>query len=155
MKDYFSLNTSVTSEVFVDLQHNTTLMFITSWPHKKERFLFSKYTIFYGRNMNNTFYKDWHSFFFQIKKLFHYSNYQTPICLVGKTTRPFRYDLNEIPYDYTVEVRNRFQGLDLIDRGPENYGQRFVTLYRRQGSKLASRKRNEKKQNGFLSMLYK
>ena len=38
---------------------------------------------------------------------------------VGKTTRPFRYDLNQIPYDYTVEMRNRFKGLDLIDRVPE------------------------------------
>ena len=38
---------------------------------------------------------------------------------VGKTTRPFRYDLNQVPYDYTVEVRNRFKGLDLIDRVPE------------------------------------
>ena len=38
---------------------------------------------------------------------------------VGKTTRPFRYDLNQIPYDYTAEVRNRFKGLDLIDRVPE------------------------------------
>ena len=38
---------------------------------------------------------------------------------VGKTTRPFRYDLSLIPYDYTVEVRNRFKGLDLIDREPE------------------------------------
>ena len=38
---------------------------------------------------------------------------------VGKTTKPFRYDLNQIPYDYTVEVRNRFKGLDLIDRVPE------------------------------------
>ena len=38
---------------------------------------------------------------------------------VGKTTRPFRYDLNQIPYDYTVEVTNRFKGLDLIDRVPE------------------------------------
>ena len=37
----------------------------------------------------------------------------------GKTTRPFRYDLNQIPYDYTVEVRNRFKGLDLIDTVPE------------------------------------
>ena len=37
----------------------------------------------------------------------------------GKTTRPFRYDLNKIPYDYTVEVRNRFKGLDLIDRVPD------------------------------------
>ena len=47
---------------------------------------------------------------------------------VGKTTRPFRYDLNQIPHDYTVEVRNRFKGLDLIDRVLMNYGQRFVTL---------------------------
>ena len=38
---------------------------------------------------------------------------------VGKTTRPFRYDLNQIPYNYTVEVRNRFKGLDLIDKVPE------------------------------------
>ena len=38
---------------------------------------------------------------------------------VGKTTRPFRYDLNKIPYDYTVEVRNRFKGLNLIDRVPK------------------------------------
>ena len=38
---------------------------------------------------------------------------------VGKTTRPFRYDLNQIPYDYTVEVRNRFKGLDLLDRAPD------------------------------------
>ena len=38
---------------------------------------------------------------------------------VGKTSRPFRYDLNQIPYDYTVEVRNRFKGLDLIDRVPD------------------------------------
>ena len=48
---------------------------------------------------------------------------------VGKTTRPFRYDLNQIPYDYTVDMRNRFKGLDLIEC-LMNYGQRFVTLYR-------------------------
>ena len=47
---------------------------------------------------------------------------------VGKSTRPFRYDLNQILYDYTVEVTNRFKGLDLIDRAPENYGRRFMTL---------------------------
>ena len=46
---------------------------------------------------------------------------------VGKTTRPFRYDLNKISYDYTVEVTNRFKGLDLIDRVLMNYGWRFVT----------------------------
>ena len=50
---------------------------------------------------------------------------------VGKTTRSFRYDLNQIPYDYTVEARNRFKRLGLI-KCLKNYGQRFRTLYRRQ-----------------------
>ena len=65
----------------------------------------------------------------------------------GKTTRPFRYDLNQIPYDYTVEGRNRFKGLDLIDRVESlmNYGMRFVTLYRRWGSRPSPWKRNAKK----------
>ena len=62
---------------------------------------------------------------------------------VGKTTRPFRYDLNQIPYDYTVEVRNRFKGLDLIEC-LMNYGQRFVTLYRRQLSRPSPRKEMQK-----------
>ena len=48
-----------------------------------------------------------------------------------KTTRPFRYDLNQIPYNYTVEVRNRFKGLDLIEC-LKNYGRRLVTLHGRQ-----------------------
>ena len=74
---------------------------------------------------------------------------------VGKTTRPFRYDLNKIPYDYTVEVRNRFKGLDLIDRCLMNYGMRFVTLYRRQGSRPSPWKRNAKRQNGCLKRPYK
>ena len=49
---------------------------------------------------------------------------------VGKTTRPFRYDLNQSPYNYTVEVTNRFNGLDLIEC-LKNYGWRFITLYRK------------------------
>ena len=63
---------------------------------------------------------------------------------VGKTTPPFRYDLNQIHYNYTVEVRNRFKGLDLIDREPDDYGWRHVTLYRRQGSRPSPRKRKAK-----------
>ena len=55
----------------------------------------------------------------------------------------FRYDLNQIPYDYTVEVRNRFKGLGLIEC-LMNYGLRFVTLYRRQGSRPSPWKRNAK-----------
>ena len=70
---------------------------------------------------------------------------------VGKTTRSFKYDLNQILYNYTVEVRNRFKGLDLIEC-LENYGWKFVTLYRRQGSRPSPWKRNAKKQNGYLGL---
>ena len=73
---------------------------------------------------------------------------------VGKTTRPFRYDLNQIPNDYTVEVRNRFKGLDLT-QCLMNYGWRFVTLYRRQGSRPSTRQGNAKKQNGCQRRPYK
>ena len=62
----------------------------------------------------------------------------------GKTTKPFRYDLNKFPYDYTEEVKNRFKGLDLIECLMNN-GQRFMTLYRRQGSSPSAWKRNVKK----------
>ena len=65
---------------------------------------------------------------------------------VGKIIRPFRYDLNQIPYNYSVEMRNRFKGLDLIEC-LMNYGRRFMILYRRQGSRPSPRKRNTKKQN--------
>ena len=70
---------------------------------------------------------------------------------VEKTTRPFRYDINQIPYDFTVEVRKRFKGLSLIEC-MMNYGWRFVTLYRKQESRPFPRKRNakKKKQNGCL-----
>jgi len=57
-------------------------------------------------------------------------NFRLKLKKVGKITRPFRYDLNQIHYDSTVEVRNRFKGLDLIEC-LMNYRGRFVTLYRR------------------------
>ena len=72
---------------------------------------------------------------------------------VGKPTRPFRDDLNQILYNYTVEVRNRFKGLDLIEC-LINYEWRFMTLYRRQESRPSPRKRNAKKQNGCLRRSY-
>ena len=73
---------------------------------------------------------------------------------VGKTIRPFRYDLNQIPYNYLVEVGNRFKGLDLIEC-LMNYACRFMTLYRNQGSRPSPRKRNAKTQNGCLRRPYK
>ena len=74
---------------------------------------------------------------------------------VGKTARPFRYDLNKIPYDYTVEVTNRFKGLDLIDRVPEeelwtevrNIVQEAVI------KTIHKKKKNAKRQNGCLGGL--
>ena len=72
---------------------------------------------------------------------------------VWKTTRPFRYELNQIFYDYTVEVRNTFKGLDLIECLMNN-GQRFLALYRKE-SRPSPRKRNAKKQNGCLGRPYK
>ena len=71
---------------------------------------------------------------------------------IGETTRSFMYDLNKIPYDDTVEVTNRFKGLNLIEC-LKNYGWRFVTLYRRQGSRPSTRKRNAKSQNDCLRRL--
>ena len=71
---------------------------------------------------------------------------------VGENTRPFRYDLNQILYDYKMEVKNRFMGLDLIEP-LKNYGQRFVTLYRRQWSRPIPRKRNAKGENDCLGGL--
>ena len=68
----------------------------------------------------------------------------------GKTTRPLRYDLNQIPYDYTVEVRNRFKGLDLIERVPDELWNEVMTLYRRRRSRPSPWKRNAKKPNGCL-----
>ena len=63
---------------------------------------------------------------------------------VGEIPRPFRYDLNQIPYDYTVEVRNRFKGLNLIAEYLKNYGWRFVTL-QETGIKTIPKKKKCKK----------
>ena len=69
---------------------------------------------------------------------------------VGETPIQFRHDLNQIPSDYIMKVTNRFKGLDLINRVPEEFGQRFLTLYRRQGSRPSPRKINVIRQNCCL-----
>ena len=60
------------------------------------------------------------------------SKFRVKLKKVGKTTRPSRYDLNQIPYNYTVEMTDRFKGLDLIERVPEELWRSFMILYRRQ-----------------------
>ena len=64
---------------------------------------------------------------------------------MGKTTRPFRYDLNQIPYYYTVEVRNRFKGLDLIDRVPDELWTEVCDIVQETGSKAIPKKKKCKK----------
>ena len=64
---------------------------------------------------------------------------------VGKTTRPFRYDLNQIPYDYTVEVTNRFKGLDLIDRVPEELWMEVCDVVQEAGIKTIPKKKEMQK----------
>ena len=65
---------------------------------------------------------------------------------VGKTTRPFRYDLNQIPYDYTVEVTNRFKGLDLIDRVPEEIWMEVCDIVQKGVIKTIPKKKKCKKE---------
>ena len=72
---------------------------------------------------------------------------------VGKTTRPFRYDLNQISYDYTVEVTNRFQGLDLIE-SLQNCGQGFRDIVKAKVKTIPTNT-NAKRQNGYLRRTYK
>ena len=64
---------------------------------------------------------------------------------VEKTTRPFRYDLNQIPYDYTVEVRNRFKGLDLIERVPDELWMEVHDVVQETGSKTIPKKKEMQK----------
>ena len=74
---------------------------------------------------------------------------------VGKTTRPFRYDLNQTPYDYTVEGTNRFKGLHMIDRGPEELRTEVRDIVQEAVTKIIPQKRNAKRQNGCLRRPYK
>ena len=74
---------------------------------------------------------------------------------VGKTTRPFRYDLNQIPYNYTVEVTNRFKGLDLVDRVAEELWTEVDDFIQEAGIRPSPRKRNSKEQNGCQRRPYK
>ena len=74
---------------------------------------------------------------------------------VGKTTKPFRYDLSQIPHDYTVEVTDRFKGLDLIDKVPEELWTDIRDIVQIAGIKTIPKKRNAKRQNGCLRRSYK
>ena len=74
---------------------------------------------------------------------------------VGKTARPFRYDLNQIPYDYTVKVRNKFKGLDLIDRVPDELWNEVRDILQETGIKTIPKREKCEKANGCLRRPYK
>ena len=74
---------------------------------------------------------------------------------VGKTTRPFRYDLNQIPYDLGVEMRNRFKGLDMIDKVPDQLWMEVCDIVQETGIKTIPMEKKCKKQYGCLRRPYK
>ena len=74
---------------------------------------------------------------------------------VRKTSKPFSYDLNQVPYKYTVEERNRLKGLDLIDGVPDELWMEVHDIVQEKGARSFLRKRNGKKQNGCLKRTYK
>ena len=74
---------------------------------------------------------------------------------MGKTTRPFRYDLNQTPYDYTVEVTNRFKGLDLTDRVPEELWTEICNIAQEAVTKTIPKKRNARRPSDCLRRLSK
>ena len=116
-------------------QEKTLHMDITRWSIEKSDWLYSlqpKMEKFCTVSKNKT--RSW----LWLKSWTPYCQFRFKLRKVGKTTRPFRYDLNQMPYDYTVEVTNRFKGLDMIEC-LKNYGWRFVTLCRRQGSRPSPR----------------
>ena len=83
------------------------------------------------------------------------AKFRLKLKIVGKTTTPFRYDLNQIPYDYTVEVRNRFKGLYLIDRVPEELWMEVRDIIQEAVIKTIPKIKNVKRENGFLRRPYK
>ena len=98
--------------------------------------------------------QDWELTVPQIHELL-IAKYRLKFKNVGKTTRTFRYDLNQIPYGYTVEVRNRFKGLDLIDRVPDELWTEVRDTVQETGIKTIPKKKKCKQQNGCLRRPYK
>ena len=84
-----------------------------------------------------------------------YLNFRLKLNKARKTTRTFRYDLNQIPYNYTVEVTNRFKGLDLIDRVPEELWMEVTDIVQEAGIKTIPKEKKCKKAKWLLRRPYK
>ena len=119
-------------------QRKTLHMDITRWSTPKSDWLYSlqtKMEKLYTVSKN----KSWS--WLRLRSWTPYCQIQIKLKKVRKTTRPFRYDLNQIPYDYTVEVTNRFKGLDLIDRVPEELWMEVCDLVQEAGIKTIPKKK--------------
>ena len=127
-------------------QEKTLLMDITRWSILKSDWLYSMQTKMkklYTVSPNKTRWWPW------LRSWAPYWQVQTKMKKVGKTTRPFRYDLNQIPYEYTVEVTNRFKGLDLIDRVPEELWKEVRDIVQEAVIKIIPMERKCKKAKWF------
>ena len=123
-------------------QEKTLHMHITRWSTPKSDWLYSmqpNMEKLYTVNKNNT--RSW----LWLRSWTPYYQIQTQIEKVGKTTRPFRYDLNQIPYDDTVEVRNRLKGLGLIDRVPDELYTEVRDIVQETGIKTIPKKKKCKR----------
>ena len=133
-------------------QETTLHTDVTRWSILKSDWLYSLQTVqmekLYTVSKNKT--RSW----LWLRSWTPYCKIQIKLKNVGKTTRLFRYDLNQIHYDYTVKVTNRFKGLDLTEC-PKNYRRMFLTLHRMWWSKPSPRKRDARRQNGCLRGPYK
>ena len=117
-------------------------MDITRWSTSKSDWLYSlqpKMEKLYTVSKNKT--RSW----LWLRPWTPYCQIQTKLKKVGKTTRPFRFNLNQIPYDYTVEVRNRFKGLDLIDRVPHELWNEVCDIVQEVVIKIIPKKKKRKK----------
>ena len=132
-------------------QEKTLHMDITRWSIPKSDWLCSlqQKMEFYTVSKNKTWSSLW------LRSWIPYAKFRLKLKKVGKTTRPFRYDLNQIPYDYPVEVTNRFKGLDLIDRVPEELRTEVCDIVQEVVIKTIPKKKKCKRQNGCLRRPYK
>ena len=123
-------------------QEKTLHMDITRWSTPKSEWLYSlqpKTKKLYTVNKNKT--RSW----LWLRSWTPFCQFRLKLKKVGKTTRPFRYDLNQIPYDYTVGVRNRFKGLDLIDRMSDELWNEVHDIVQETGIKTIPKKKKCKK----------
>ena len=144
-------HTGHSKHCFPTTQETTLHINITRWSIPKSDWLYSlqsKMEKLYTVSKNET--RNW----LWLRSQTPIAKFRLKLKKVGKSTRPLRNDINQIPYECTVEVTNRFKGLNLIEC-LKNYGWRFVTLYRRQWSKPSPRKRNVRRWNGCLRRPYK